>query len=320
MPNDGFDMAGRRIAFKVGIAAEALDLHDAAHQDIIKQLHEDASNYSLSRLYMDLTSKSLRTASYRGARQDKLTLSGADLSTFNGDGSKLPDEVLKSNSNWTMFFSTWMSKAHHNKVNTLGYTLTALDAASKPKTIDPTFLPTFNQFQTCEWQDSSGKAKQILPDGDNNCFLYLQMTKGNDVPQDLHYNYTGNMVDAGESGTLFISRKLFWDTWLVPQLRTINYRTYLLANGTHAGGNEINPDFGWDYRIGEDAAKVKGRNEQDRFYDFNAFDAQAHGYSWAPGSTQDESHAGIWGSELKAVLECESTARRRGWRVFSLPY
>lgn len=321
MPGDGYDLAGCRISFKVAISADGLDLKDPAHQDILKQLREDASNYSLSRLYMDLTSTFSTHLLNKAAWNEKLTFTDADLTSFNGNSSLLPEAVLKSNCNWMSFFSNWMTKAHHNKVNTLGYVLTALDAHSKPVTIDPTFLPTFNQFQTCEWRaQSSGKAEQGLSAGDNNCLLYLQMTKGNDAPKDLNYNYTGNMVDAGESGTLFVSRKLFWDKWLLPQLRILNCKSYLLAVGAHCSNNEVSPDFEWRWKIGDEAAKEKGRGEQDPFYDFHPSNTQALGFSWAPGSTRQEDHGGQWGAELKAVLDCESTMRRRRLQPVSFPY
>jgi hypothetical protein len=61
MPDGGFDMAGSKIAFKVDITAEKLDIKDPAHKPVLDLLHEDPSDYSLSRLYMDLTSKLMAT-------------------------------------------------------------------------------------------------------------------------------------------------------------------------------------------------------------------------------------------------------------------
>jgi hypothetical protein len=57
MPADGFDLANCTISFKVGITGELIDRK--ANPDIDSRLHEDADNYSLTRLYMDLTSNTL---------------------------------------------------------------------------------------------------------------------------------------------------------------------------------------------------------------------------------------------------------------------
>ena len=54
MPKDGFDLTKCTISFKVGITGESID--PKANPDIAARLHEDANNYTLSRLYMDLTS------------------------------------------------------------------------------------------------------------------------------------------------------------------------------------------------------------------------------------------------------------------------
>jgi hypothetical protein len=225
---------------------------------------------------------------------------------------------VKSNSNWMMFFSTWMAKVHNAQppVNTLGYSMTALSNSVKPVTIAPTFLPIFNQFQTYEFRPQpDAQPVQGIPGGDNNCLLYLQMTDGDGVPSDLNYGYTGNLTDAGESGTLLISRKLFWDKWLLPQMRVLNYKSWYFASGTRCSNNEISPNWGWWPRIGADAAQNQGKQESDSFYDFTPIPKEGidfqgnhipYGFRFTPGNTHSEDHGGGPGAELKAQLDCES--------------
>lgn len=243
----------------------------------------------------------------------ELTSSGkaADLTNFNGEESVLPKGVTDSNSNWITFISTWMMKAHMANVNTLGYVLTALDSSHTPTTIAPTFMPTFNQFQTCEWRSQSdSKAVQGIPSGDNNCLLYLQMTKGSDAPDSLHYAYTGNMVDDQETGTLFISRKLFWDKWLLPQLTVLNYKTLLVATGASCDNNEVNPNWHYDWKMGKEAADAAGRSgDQDPFYAWKSKSqglSGPYGFVFEPSPSHWDDHRGIWGSELKCDIDCMS--------------
>lgn len=194
-------------------------------------------------------------------------------------------------------------------VNTLGYTLTALDPSVKPVTIDPTFLPTFNEFQMCPWKTPDGKTGQGLSNN-NNCFCYLQMTKGDDPPTNLHYDYTGNLVDEFESGTLFVSRKLFWDKWLLPKLTTVNFNTYLEAISATCDNDEINPNWQYAWKIGKDSATRNGRlDDQDPFYAWTPKTVDSdpvwpYGFRWTPPSTDYVDNEGSWGAYLKAELEC----------------
>jgi hypothetical protein len=222
----------------------------------------------------------------------------------------LPKAVTDSNGNWMEFFSTWMNSAHRAKVNTLGYSITALDPATKPTTIDPTFMPTFNEFQTCQWNDPSGNTATGIPAGNNNCLLYAQMTANADAPTPLYYTYTGNMVDAGETATLFISKKVFWDEWLLPQLTTLNYQTWLVATYASCDNNEVNPNWKFNWSIGPDAATFAGYTDgaQNPFYAWKPKSTDGngpYGFSFNPGSNSKEDNEGSAASKLTAHIDCK---------------
>lgn len=56
MPDGGFPLAGCRVAFKVNISLEGIPPSDPKYQSIMDRVHhEEAANYSLSKLFMDLT-------------------------------------------------------------------------------------------------------------------------------------------------------------------------------------------------------------------------------------------------------------------------
>lgn len=57
MPADGWPLQGCRIAFRVAIGLEDIKPTDPMKGDAWKHIHEDADDYSLNRLYLDLTSK-----------------------------------------------------------------------------------------------------------------------------------------------------------------------------------------------------------------------------------------------------------------------
>lgn len=214
------------------------------------------------------------------------------------------------------FFNTWMLVAQHSKtpMNTLGYALTSLDPKTPPKTIAPTFAPTFNEFQTCEWRSETDNKTVLsgIPDGDNNCLLYLQMTQHKDEPKPLFYSYTGNLVNAGESGSLLISKDLFWNTWLLPQLLDINFKTWMRASHAHCSNNEVEPDWEFGWKVGADAAAFE--NRIDKFDPFYAWKPKStdgngpYGFTFAPGENRWDDHGGLAASQLSCDIECQFPA------------
>jgi hypothetical protein len=183
----------------------------------------------------------------------------------------LPAAVLAANADWISFVDKWLETNAVHGTNTLGYAI----SASKPKSAPPanqvpTFLPVWNQFQTSEWRfPADNKPKSGIPDGNNNSLMYLQMTYPHDPPSDPHYSYTGNMVGDGESGTLFISRKLFWNDYLIPVLRQLNYNTIFQPTKAHCSNNEVEPDWQYEWSIGQPAALYLKHNDMgDTFWDF----------------------------------------------------
>ena len=214
-------------------------------------------------------------------------------------------------------------QCHNKKLNTLGYKIEALNKEfPAPKSVDPTFFPSFNEFQTYEWRDMRFNG-ETTPNGPNNCFLYLQMTKGHDAPSDLHYNYTGNLVNNSDSGTLLVSRKLFWDEWLLPKLTTLNYNTYLEATHAHCSNNEIFPDWEFGWLIGSDSASHNNRkDDQDPFYAWNKkqdgfvwggnpfsrnnnWVPRSHGFTFDRGETNQRDTGGMLASKLECEINCK---------------
>lgn len=213
----------------------------------------------------------------------------------------LPHEVIAADGDWISFVNKWLEVARHHGVNLLGYQLTANKSTTLPTTFAPTFQPVWNAFQTSEWHFADNKPKQGIPDGHNNSLMYLQMTLPHDPPADSHYVYTGNMVGDGESGSLFISRKLFWDKFLLPVLRHLNYSILFQPTNAHCSNNEADEEWEWHWAVGNDAAKNLKQVESDSFYDFKENQA---GLDWTFDYQHRESDSGgIWGSRLGCYID-----------------
>ncbi len=143
--------------------------------------------------------------------------------------------------------------------------------------------------------------------GGNNCLLYLQQTEGEVVPDPIRYSYTGNMVDDERSGTLIISRTLFWDCWLLPELQILNFKTLLVATRAHCSNNEVQPDWDYNWKFGDDAANQANRKskDQDSFYAWKQKPSGSCGFTFADHS-QAEDSGGVWGSRLGCYIDCKS--------------
>lgn len=231
----------------------------------------------------------------------------------------MPDVVLNSNGDWVGFINKWLQQLHAKKANTLGYRLDALDPKKSPVTFNPTFQPVWNQFQTSEWRFDDGKPKQGLTDGNNNSLLYLQMTAPHDAPKDDHYSFTGNMVGDGESGSLFISRELFWDKWLLRELRKLSYYTLVYPTRAHCSNNELSPDWDWQWAIGEKAAQhLNFKDEFDPFYDFQPTLGNQFSWQWNQQHREEDSGGSLF-SKLGCYIDCKRasmpTLGRNGWSV-----
>lgn len=194
-----------------------------------------------------------------------------------------------------------------NQANTLGYSITTPTPDNGAAQVLPTFTPTFNQFQTGEWRSPNGaKAGKGIPSGNFNQLLYLQVTDNTPIPDTdkRAYSYTGNLVDDGKAGTLLISRKLFWDKWLLPQLQVLNWDCELVTTDAHCSGNELAPNFRATVAVGPHASDP---NRDMNNYGWTAkagADSGSYGYTWAPNVSTITDSGGIWGSALNTYVNC----------------
>lgn len=200
-----------------------------------------------------------------------------------------------------------MLLAHKKNVNTLGYAVNSLDPKNAPKSVDPTFMPYWNNFQPYAWYDANKK----LEDGPKNSLCYLQLA-GNtkrDPPVPSLYAYTGNLVRDEEMGTLMISKDLFWNKWLLPKLRVLNIASLMVATRAHCSNWETSPDWEFEWKWGRGV----GRSDDDPFYDWKPADGgnfieAALGDHWAfdDHSRADDS-GGPGGSRLHCYIDCKYT-------------
>ncbi|KAG8716304.1 hypothetical protein FRC09_015899 [Ceratobasidium sp. 395] len=280
-----------RIAFKANIDLQAEDVNNLpAH---IKKQLQKAGEYSVQKLILDFTIVHPLTDLPRVA---------ADIARYDPDRSLLPglpnesDELMR-HSLLRELFKAWSSHLakqtdEGQSHNILGYSV----SVSQPKEgypTAPTLVPTSMTHQNYPFlvstvenptSDLFGPQKHI---GDNNMFLYLEMTNHELLPK-VALNYSANWVvndpdQPVKDGTLAIAKQCFFDSYLLPKLANINRETAIKAIRAEHGGYERD-EIHFDFEMG----KMYDANADPRLYQWKC---TSNPLSWEFGQeTFEESH------------------------------
>ncbi|KAG8751073.1 hypothetical protein FRC12_012620 [Ceratobasidium sp. 428] len=249
-----------KIAFRVNIDLQSEDVNNLPPH--IKKQLQKAGDYSVQKLILDLTIHSL-TDFLRAA---------ADIANYNPEKSHLPglpsenDETLTAQRQVQLgtLLKAWISHLvkqtdEGQSHNILGYSV----SVSQPKEgypTAPTLVPTSMTHQNYPFlvstvanptSDLFGPQKYI---GDNNMFLYLEMTNHKLLPK-VALNYSANWVvnepdQPVKDGTLAIAKQCFFDSYLLPKLASINRETAIKAIRAEHGGYEIET-IQFDFQMGK---------------------------------------------------------------------
>ena len=146
--------------------------------------------------------------------------------------------------------------------------------------IAPSFPPEDVLFQTYPFKNPSGAAISE-EDKSRNALLYLE-TCIKPVPTDTFLRWTGNFITnsddgkANVNGSMFISRKLFFDNFLLPLLKEFNIRTQITPTYANNWIDGLMFKFRWDFMVGWDPAHT---SVSDPYYNWTP-DIVNHKFTW----------------------------------------
>lgn len=268
------------------------------------QIEGRPEDYSFSTLFFDLTSMFLRSSLF----QLILTMLAAGLATPLLNKTNLPPGC-PTDSTFTLGLEAWFKQLHASGASTLGAQARAKGGTNPLAALEVPdyYMPKTLHFQAYGFQAEPNTRPDDVASGDYNCLVYAQMTTSS--PEPSHYFYTGNLVEPGGRATLLMTRRNFWDKWLLPKLQKFNFATWLTGAYTHNSGREGTEDWDWGYKFGADA--LSSWNDDANAKDFNYKGYQWNkkapgtdfGFWWNPGLSHDESHHGVPGSEVKNDLD-----------------
>ncbi|KAJ3545796.1 hypothetical protein NM208_g2330 [Fusarium decemcellulare] len=110
--------------------------------------------------------------------------------------------------------------------NVLGYAVKADNAAAIPKSA-PSFPPTSVRLQTINYRPD-GDASKSTSDHDHNAFLFTEMTELRQMPT-TDLQWSGDWFYESIGGTMVMSRRVFWERFLLEKLKVTNQALFQAA-------------------------------------------------------------------------------------------
>lgn len=169
----------------------------------------------------------------------------ADIASFDVSRSKFPGiqslDKVAVDVYFQMYIGKYIALLKQGGHNILGHAISVPDSTvANPEA--PTFPPTKLQLQTYAYR--SGGTGAVQPGNGYNSLLFLEMTGPGDRPlPTAMLNWSGNFIIPNLAGTMAISKRNFWDGYLLPKLEAINKSTLLII--TDVNRTAFNADYAW---------------------------------------------------------------------------
>ncbi|KAF4954224.1 hypothetical protein FGADI_5437 [Fusarium gaditjirri] len=145
-------------------------------------------------------------------------------------GFSTPKEADMAKGSISVLVSKWLTalKGINNSGshNILGYAVKADNASAIPKSA-PSFPPTSLRLQTINYRPN-GDVSKSATDHDHNAFLFTEMTEFRDMPT-ADLQWSGDWFYESIGGTMVISRRVFWEKFMLEKLKVTNQALFLAA-------------------------------------------------------------------------------------------
>ena len=217
------DIQGWSIAFKIDFSIEKLDSVPAAIRDKIKLLK--LGSYSVSQIVLGLSAARLAWIDW-------------DSSVYPGVSNELDVQIiiLDAFKKYFDIYVGWLSKGPYS---VLGYALHVNDKPDGmllPPNFPPTavkcitqmYMPLTTAFRV-EFPSTSSSTKPSRAGLDS--LVFLEMTDNREWPG-TPYNSTqsGNWITGSVSSSLALSKRVFWDCYLLDRFSALNMQILTVAN------------------------------------------------------------------------------------------
>ncbi|KAI0411274.1 hypothetical protein F5X98DRAFT_383935 [Xylaria grammica] len=206
---------------------------DKAEREKFEDSFSAPGDYRVERLYVKLTSANWNKVDDRSRVVNPRTGVHCsydewvdDVEEWNGSGDGDEDD---STFNFEFMMKQWTRQLEKNSLTTLGFKLT------KPKPDDKaTFVPTSSINESYPYYDPDGHVSGDFltagTAGNYNCFVYLENVRDRQGPPrilewtaNLAFPAHGNFPET--NGSFVLSRQLFMEKFLLPQLQVLNRGT-----------------------------------------------------------------------------------------------
>jgi hypothetical protein len=179
----------------------------------------------------------LNPGSY-SASQILLSFSAAATAELVWTASKCPGMTensslkVKSQNMFEEYMKTYVRHLATGPYSVLGYAIKVEDKSELNKLAAPSFPATKVKCSTQDYRPQTDDFKNQFPQrGGLDALIFEEMTGDSDFPDLPYYpSKAGNWIVGGVSASLTMSKKIFWESYLLEKLKYLNMQCITVAN------------------------------------------------------------------------------------------
>ncbi|CAN9209250.1 hypothetical protein J4E82_008804 [Alternaria postmessia] len=179
----------------------------------------------------------LHPGSY-SASQILLSFSAAATAELIWSASKCPGMTensslkVKSQNMFEEYMKTYIGHLATGPYSVLGYAINVDDKSALEKLAAPSFPATKVKCSTQDYVPQTDQFKKFFPQrGGLDALIFEEMTGISDFPDLPYYpSKAGNWIVGGVNASLTMSKKIFWEDYLLEKLKYLNMQCITVAN------------------------------------------------------------------------------------------
>ncbi|KAL8808951.1 MAG: hypothetical protein Q9200_003857 [Gallowayella weberi] len=298
--HEEYPLAGWVVCFNVKMGLANVDPEELPR---IKEQINVAGDYSIQRLFFDFTTADI--ANFLESKSKFFTSTGPIAY------KDLPKSLQPA---FSLVLNKWV-EVLQDQVIDICYHGTAPDKSSIVNPIAPSFPPEDVLFQTYPFKNPNGAAISEA-DKSMNALLYLE-TCIKPVPTNTLLNWTGNFITNGDdgkanvNGSMFISRKLFFERFLLPLLKEFNLRSQITPTSAKNWIDGLMFKFQWGFMSGWDPAHT---SVSDSYYDWTS-NIPNRKFTWSKTKADAKDNAGSTGFMRSRLTVKGDTTNELSWEA-----
>ena len=168
------------------------------------------------------------------------------------------------------------------------------------------FPPTSIDYQVYPWKDPAQTSATMTNNLDANGLCYLMMSGSGTPPVPANLQYSGAFIDdASKPGVFSMNRDIFWNSWLLPLLQSINQGAELIPETPY-----VEYTSGREYPFGVNVEASVGDNPKhlqsdDSYFQFVADPSNNNRWTWVGDNLQSSNSAEGGGDKETVTQTCK---------------